>query len=133
MADWSRDAFFVSGIDHSRDVKKIVAHLKETDRPEYAYPLGLYHSWGQATGLSRSAHYRVEELSIYHGEACTLENKNATAGHLVVARGTAVIRQKGAESRLPKGASLALDPRDHVTLENRDAGPLLVIHTQPQS
>ena len=59
------DSVFVSDLEHSRDVKSIVADLKEQQRREYQQHRSAYHPWGISKFLEHKDNYSATELTVY--------------------------------------------------------------------
>lgn len=127
------DSVFVSDIEHSRDVKGIVDRLKEKGRKETVSHRTLHHAWGTITELLQAHDHRVDRLTIHAGETYTVDPRNVTSNHLVIAQGTATVDRNGIVKRIENGESLTADVQEVVTLENREVHPLVVIYTRTES
>ena len=85
------DSIFVSDIDHSRNVKSIVARLKEKGRKEYHQHRTIYYPWGSRTWLEQKEDFTVAGLMIYPASILKTEVDTAAAMHLVAVSGAARI------------------------------------------
>ncbi len=126
----TQDSVFISDIDNSRDVKSIVAKLKEKGRKEYHKHKTVHHPWGSFTVLEKKDDFNVAKLVIYPGSILELKEDPATLKHLFVARGLAKTT-KGMQSRLfKKGESIIISKKEAVKLENPKDDPLCLIQVE---
>jgi mannose-1-phosphate guanylyltransferase/mannose-6-phosphate isomerase len=86
------DSIFVSDLDHSRNVKSIVAELKQKGRSEYQRHLTIQYPWGEQALLEDPGGHRVYRLMLYPQAQTTLAVPPGTFAHLVVLGGRALIR-----------------------------------------
>jgi mannose-6-phosphate isomerase-like protein (cupin superfamily) len=121
------DSIFVSDIDHSRDVKSIVARLKETGRKEYHQHRAIYYPWGSRTWLEQKEDFTVARLKIYPASNLRTEVDASTVMHLVVVKGTARVTAGGESLDLNQGMSTAITEKDMVTIENTGDQPIYLI------
>jgi mannose-6-phosphate isomerase-like protein (cupin superfamily) len=121
------DSIFVSDIDHSRDVKSIVARLKETDRKEYHQHRTVYYPWGSRTWLEQKEDFTVARLMIYPASILQTEVDAAAVMHLVVVKGTARVTAGGQSLNLDQGMSTAITEKGMVTVENTGDQPVYLI------
>lgn len=63
------DSVFVSDMENSRDVKSVVAELKEKGRHEYQHHRTVHYAWGQLTSLEKKNLFCVDRLVIYPGQS----------------------------------------------------------------
>jgi mannose-1-phosphate guanylyltransferase/mannose-6-phosphate isomerase len=126
------DSIFVSDIDHSRDVKSIVAELKQRGRRETHQHLTLHFAWGTRTLLEDRDGWRTSRLAIYPHATAELPEPGGTGVHLVLLNGSACIRDGRRQLRMSAGASLTLPPQPSIRIENpEDEGlELLVVARQ---
>ncbi|MGD8208573.1 MAG: mannose-1-phosphate guanylyltransferase/mannose-6-phosphate isomerase [Desulfobacterales bacterium] len=112
------DSIFVSDIDHSRDVKSIVAHLKETGRKEYHQHRTIYYPWGCRTWLEQKADFTVARLMIYPASNLQTDVDASAVMHLVAVSGTARVTVDGQSLHLDPGMSKVITQKGLVTVEN---------------
>jgi mannose-1-phosphate guanylyltransferase/mannose-6-phosphate isomerase len=112
------DSIFVSDIDHSRDVKSIVARLKEKGRKEYHQHRTVYYPWGSRTWLEQTEDFTVARLMIYPASILQTEVDAAAVMHLVVVKGTARVTAGGQSLNLDQGLSKVITEKGIVTVEN---------------
>jgi len=82
------DSVFVSDIENSRDVKNIVARLKQNKRKEYQQHRTIHYPWGSITLLEQKDDFTVTSLVIYPGSLYRMKNSPAFIKQLVVVSGT---------------------------------------------
>jgi mannose-6-phosphate isomerase-like protein (cupin superfamily) len=112
------DSIFVSDIDHSRDVKSIVARLKETGRKEYHQHQTIYNPWGSRTWLEQKEDFTVARLMIYPASNLQTEVDASAVMHLVAVRGTARVTAGGQSFNLDQGMSKVITEKGMVVVEN---------------
>jgi mannose-6-phosphate isomerase-like protein (cupin superfamily) len=115
------DSIFVSDIDTSRNVKSIVARLKETGRTETIRHRTIAHAWGSSTILDRRQGGDVTRLIIRPDAAC--RSAAAQVCSLTVLEGTGRI----GELEVERGCTVTAAAGEVLQLENRGREPLVVI------
>ncbi len=121
------DSIFVSDIDHSRDVKSIVARLKEKGRKEYHQHRTIHYPWGSRTWLEQKEDFTVSRLMIYAASTLQTDMDAPAAMHLVVVKGAARITTDGQTLILNQGKSTAITEKGVVTVENTADQPVYLI------
>ncbi len=124
------DSIFVSDIDHSRDVKSIVARLKEKGRQEYHQHRTIHFPWGSRTLLEQKQGYTVFRLLVYPLSSLQVEVDTATSMHLVVAKGSAIAGAGGKPQNLSQGRALSVSKPGTVNIENKSEEPIWLIQVQ---
>ena len=127
------DSVFVSDIDNSRDVKYIVAKLKEKGRKEYHQHRTMHYSWGSFTLLEQKENFKTARLIVYPGS--TFQIEVADIKHLIVLKGKARIITDSKTSILDKGESIIIPDKSQkkcpeksiVKLENSGNEPLCIV------
>jgi mannose-1-phosphate guanylyltransferase/mannose-6-phosphate isomerase len=112
------DSVFVSDLDDSRDVKSIVARLKETGRQEYHKHRKGYHPWGTRILLEKKEDFSVERIIIYPGATYAIEADGATLKHLIVTKGQIDVSSVDGSMRLSRGESVFITEKDAGGFEN---------------
>ena len=120
------DSVFVSDIDHSRDVKSIVARLKEKGRKEFHQHRTINYPWGSRTWLDQQQDFTVTRLMIYPGSVLQTD-MDAAAMTLVAAKGTASVTAGGQSLNLKQGMSTAITEKGVVVVENKGDQPIYLI------
>jgi len=124
------DSVFVSNIDNSRDVKSIVAQLKEKGRKEYHEHKTLYHSWGVLTLLEQRDDFTVSKLIIYPGSMLQVKVDASATKHLLIIKGRANIKSDKQTMSLEKGEAILVFDKDTVEVSNPESRPLYIIQVQ---
>jgi mannose-6-phosphate isomerase-like protein (cupin superfamily) len=121
------DAIFVSDIDASREVKQIVAQLKERGREEYLRHRTSLHPWGTDTLLEREDDYTVNRLIVYPESTYTNVTDSDSMWQWTVVAGEGSIDVGAVSRNASCGETINAALGDVVTIENRDDQPLVVI------
>ncbi len=121
------DSIFVSDIDHSRDVKSIVARLKEKGRKEYRQHRTIHYPWGSRTWLEQKENFSVSRLMIYSASTMQADIEAHAAMHLVMVKGTAKVTAKEQSLILSQGTSTAITEAGVVSVENMGDQPIHLI------
>ena len=126
------DSIFVSDIDHSRDVKSIVARLKEKGRKEYHQHRTIHYPWGSRAWLEQKKDFTVARLMIYPASTLQTEMNTSAAMHLVVVKGAARVTTDGQSLILNQGMSTAITEKGIVRVENTGDQPIYMIQVMSQ-
>ncbi len=129
------DSVFVSDIDNSRDVKCIVAKLKEKGRKEYHQHKTMHYSWGSFTLLEQKENFKTARLIIYPGSTFQIEIDTAATKHLIVLKGAARVVMDNKTKILSKSESTVISHKSQnkcseksiVKLENSGNEPLCIV------
>jgi mannose-1-phosphate guanylyltransferase/mannose-6-phosphate isomerase len=121
------DSIFVSDIDNSRDVKAIVADLKQEGRDEYHRHRKVYHPWGSATLLEEGDDCRVTRLEVYPQSGCPCDKGRAVARIFTVTEGSARVGTGDDSHLLAVGESMKIAAEDGWRIENPGSQPLQMI------
>ncbi len=121
------DSIFVSDIDHSRDVKSIVARLKAKGRQEYHQHRTVHFPWGSRTLLEQKRDYSVRRLLIYPGSGLEVEVTPDAAIHLTAVKGVTRVNAGGKSRVLKPAKTLTLSTPGVVGVENRTDEPVTLI------
>ena len=124
------DSIFVSDIDHSRDVKAIVARLKAKGRKEYHQHRTIHFPWGSRTLLEQKDSHTVFRLRVYPSSTLQTEVAAGVSMHLMVVRGTAGIDANGKAQSLKTGKTFTVAAAGVVSIENKSEEPLYLIQVQ---
>ena len=121
------DSIFVSDIDHSRDVKSIVARLKAKGRQEYHQHRTVHFPWGSRTLLEQKRDYSVRRLLIYSGSNLEAEVAPEATIHLTAVKGAARVNTGGKSRVLKTGKTLTVSAPGVVGIENQTDEPVTLI------
>ncbi|MEA3428279.1 MAG: mannose-1-phosphate guanylyltransferase/mannose-6-phosphate isomerase [Thermodesulfobacteriota bacterium] len=124
------DSVFISDINNSRDVKSIVAQLKEKGRKEYHEHKTLRHHWGILTLLEQRDDFSVARLIIYPDSGFQVKVDTLTAKHLLVVNGRAKIKTDKQTKFFEKGESILVTDKEAVEVSNPGSRPLYIIQVQ---
>ena len=124
------DSIFVSDIDHSRDVKSIVARLKEKGRKEYHQHRTIHFPWGSQTVLEQKEGYAVYRLLVYPQSTLQVEVGDTAFIHLIATKGTANVGIGGKIQDLNQGRALTLSKPGPVAIDNKSDEPIWLIQVQ---
>jgi mannose-1-phosphate guanylyltransferase/mannose-6-phosphate isomerase len=117
------DAVFVSDMESSRDVKSIVATLKERGRKEYHKHKTVHYPWGTCTVLEQKDDFRVSRYDIDCSASFDVKTNASHLKYLIVIAGSA----KAAQRLLDAGQCFMLTENTSIVLENTGKIPLNVV------
>ena len=112
------DSIFVSDLEHSRDVKSIVAELKNRGRKEYQQHRTVYHPWGIAKLLEQKDNYSAVELTVYPKSSLQLPQADDEIVHIFVIRGEAKVSTASQKKGLRSGDAFTWRTQGPVSVEN---------------
>ena len=121
------DAVFVSDLESSRDVKQIVAQLKNLDRKEHREYQTLNYPWGSETALDRGNGYGVHRLIISPGSRCTDATRAASHRQWTGVSGKGSIVAGQVSENIMSGVTFSAASGDEVTITNQSDIPLVII------
>ena len=121
------DSIFVSDIDNSRDVKSIVAELKQRGRTEHHQHLTRQFAWGTGTLLEEEDDHRTSRLVIYPRASATLEEPAGATVHLFVLSGCAKLSASRRRRRMSAGDAVTLPAGSMIHIENLQDEQLQVV------
>jgi mannose-1-phosphate guanylyltransferase len=124
------DSIFVSDLEHSRDVKSIVANLKQENRSEYQRHKTVLFPWGRMTVLEQNEGVKIARLMISAGSKMQLDAGTSAIMHLVVLSGNATVTDNQQRHILKQGDSITSSKEDKVGIENTGSQPLDFIQIQ---
>jgi mannose-1-phosphate guanylyltransferase/mannose-6-phosphate isomerase len=126
------DSIFVSDIDHSRDVKSIVARLKEKGRKEYHQHRTIHYPWGSQTWLEQKQDFTVARLKIYPNSSLQVDLKASKAMHLIAVKGTTLVGVNGRALTLNSGMPITITEKGRVRVENKGDQAVILIQVVSQ-
>ena len=127
------DAVLVAHKDHVQDVKKVVAHLKASQRTEHLNHTRVYRPWGYYEGIDAGSRFQVKRIMVNPGEKLSLQMHHHRAEHWVVVRGTARITCGDTVKLLSENESTYIPIGVTHRLENPGKMPLDIIEVQSGS
>lgn len=124
------DSIFVSDMEHSREVKSIVAHLKQEGRAEYhQHRSGIFH-WGNRTVLEEISHFKTARLVLNPGARIEIDCTRQASHHLLVLGGSAKVSANQQSQILKYGQSVTVTGRNNIGIENVTDQKLTLMHIQ---
>ena len=127
------DAVLVAHKDHVQDVKKVVEHLKASQRTEHLNHTRVYRPWGYYEGIDAGSRFQVKRIMVNPGEKLSLQMHHHRAEHWVVVRGTARITCGDTVKLLSENESTYIPIGVTHRLENPGKMPLDIIEVQSGS
>jgi len=121
------DSVFVSDIENSRDVKNIVAKLKQNKRKEYQQHRTIHYPWGSITLLEQKDDFKVTSLVIYPGSLYRMKNSPAFTRQLVVVSGTVKADSGRGLRALKRGKAVLISGNGYTEILNSGDNPAEVI------
>ena len=93
------DAVLVAHRDHTQDVRKIVARLKQSQREQVAAHRKIHRPWGYYDSIDAGERFQAKRIVVKPGAALSLQMHHHRAEHWIVVQGTARVT-RGEESFL---------------------------------
>ncbi len=124
------DTVFVSDLEKSKDVKKIVTELKEEGREEYKAHTKVYRPWGTYTILEERDNNKIKRIVVYPGAKLSLQSHKSRNEHWIVVHGTAKIVNGDRTIMLEENQSTYVPKGTKHRLENPGKAPLHIIEIQ---
>lgn len=124
------DTVFVSDLEKSKDVKNIVAELKEKGREEYKSHATVYRPWGTYTILEEREQTKIKRIVVYPGAKLSLQMHHHRNEHWVVVSGIAKIINGDNSMTLKENQSTYVPKENRHRLENPGKEPLHLIEVQ---
>uniref|UniRef100_UPI003A950060 cupin domain-containing protein n=1 Tax=Enterobacter sp. TaxID=42895 RepID=UPI003A950060 len=127
------DAVLVANKSDVQDVKKIVDHLKQTNRTEYKQHQEIFRPWGKYNVIDSGVNYLVKRITVNPGEKFVAQMHCHRAEHWIVVSGTARVI-KGEQTFLVSENESTFIPLQTIhALENPGVVPLELIEIQSGS
>jgi mannose-1-phosphate guanylyltransferase/mannose-6-phosphate isomerase len=124
------DTVFVSDLEKSKDVKKIVSELKDEGREEYKAHTTVYRPWGTYTILEERDNNKIKRIIVYPGAKLSLQMHQSRNEHWIVVSGTAKIVNGDRTITLEENQSTYVPKETMHRLENPGKEPLHIIEVQ---
>jgi mannose-1-phosphate guanylyltransferase/mannose-6-phosphate isomerase len=121
------DSVFVSDIENSRDVKNIVARLKQSKRKEYHQHRTIHYKWGSVTLLGQKKGFAVRGLLIYPGSSYRIINSKACVMQIVAVSGLIKVDSGKGLKALERGEAVFISGRERISIFNSGDIPAEVI------
>jgi len=127
------DAVLVADKKQAQSVKKVVEHLKASQRDEAFLHQRVYRPWGSYETLEEEHRFKVKRIIVNPGAALSLQMHHHRAEHWVVVRGTAKITKGEEEFVLTEDQSTYIPLGTSHSLANPGVIPLEIIEIQSGS
>lgn len=83
------DAVLVASQDHAQDVKELVGHLRQAQRPEAENHTKVARPWGFYETVDKGERFQVKRITVHPGQQLSKQMHHHRAEHWVVVKGTA--------------------------------------------
>jgi mannose-1-phosphate guanylyltransferase/mannose-6-phosphate isomerase len=124
------DAVLVADADSASEVSRIVATLRESNRPESHQHVTCHRPWGNYRTVDAGERFQVKRITVKPGGKLSLQKHYHRAEHWVVVRGTAIV-QRGEERMIVReNESVYIPIGTEHRLENPGKLPLQLIEVQ---
>ena len=124
------DALLVTSKEYSQNIKKIVAKLKDQNRPEAVNHRKVFRPWGYYDSLDVGDGFQAKRICVKPGEKISLQKHEHRSEHWVVVSGTAKITCGDKIYNLEKNQSTYIPKGEVHRLENQGAVDLEIIEVQ---
>ena len=121
------DSVFVSDLDRSRDVKKIVARLKAKGRSEYQEHKTVFHPWGSAKELENTKTLQTYRLDVLSKMECRLPKSANNLDRFIVIEGKARFANSRICEELKTGDITPKFSDSDICITNLGNSPLVLI------
>jgi mannose-1-phosphate guanylyltransferase/mannose-6-phosphate isomerase len=127
------DSLFVSDLENSRDVKGIVAELKQRGRREYHQHRTTYFQWGTRTLLDRGGGHAIAKMTIYPAQEMPVSGSAGARRRFVVLDGRGEWDGDQDHQPLATGEAIELSPLQSGRIENPGPAELVILQVQTGS
>ena len=127
------DAVLVADRHNVQDVKRIVTHLKTSDRSEAALHHRVYRPWGSYESLIEGDRFQVKRIIVNPGQRLSLQMHHHRAEHWIVVAGTAEVTCEDRVFTLREDESTYIPLGHKHRLANPGRIPLELIEVQSGS
>lgn len=124
------DALLVADKAKSQDVRKIVAHLKETDNEAYKLHRTVARPWGTYTILEEGPGFKIKRIVVKSGQSLSLQMHHKRSEHWVVVSGMAEVTVDETTSLVRPNESTYIPIGAKHRLRNSEADDLIMIEVQ---
>lgn len=121
------DSVFVSDMENSRDVKNIVAQLKQKKRKEYQQHRTIHYPWGSLTLLEQKDDFTVTSLVIHPGSLYKMKNSPDSIRQIIAVSGAVKVKSGGRVRRLVRGKAAVISANGFIPITNQGSEPAEVI------
>ena len=126
----TRDAILVAGMDHSENVKAVVARLKARGDPQAEEFPRCHRPWGWYETLASGPHFQVKTIMVDPHGILSMQSHAHRAEHWIVVAGTARATIDGEVSLLGENQSIYIPLGARHRLENPSEAAVHLIEVQ---
>jgi mannose-1-phosphate guanylyltransferase/mannose-6-phosphate isomerase len=124
------DALLVAHRERVQDVKRIVAQIKDAERPQARLHRKVYRPWGSYDGIESGPGFQVKRITVKPGASLSLQMHHHRAEHWVVVSGCARVTCDERVFDLHANQSTFIPLGSKHRLENVGVEPLELIEVQ---
>jgi mannose-1-phosphate guanylyltransferase len=129
----TKDVLLVAHKNNVQNVKKVIEHLKQEDRPEWELHREVYRPWGKYDSIDSGERYQAKRITVKPGAKLSVQMHHHRAEHWVVVSGTAKVTNGDRTFILSENESTYIPKREVHALENPGKVPLVIIEIQSGS
>lgn len=129
----TKDVLLVAHKNNVQNVKKVIEHLKQEDRPEWELHREVYRPWGKYDSIDSGERYQAKRITVKPGAKLSVQMHHHRAEHWVVVSGTAKVTNGDRTFILSENESTYIPKREVHALENPGKVPLEIIEIQSGS
>lgn len=126
----THDAILIADKNHAQDVKKIVAKLKNKNRPEADIHHLVHRPWGSYQCIDSGEKFLVKRICVKPGAKLSLQLHHHRAEHWIVVNGTAKVTCGDKVFNLTENQSTYIPIETKHRLENTTSKTLEIIEVQ---
>lgn len=124
------DAVLVAARNQTQGIRRLVAELKASGRPEVAIPTRVFRPWGYYESVDAGERFQVKRIMVAPGGRLSLQLHHHRAEHWVIVKGTARVTRGEEVFLLAENQSAYIPLGIQHRLENPGVIPLEVIEVQ---
>jgi mannose-1-phosphate guanylyltransferase len=129
----TKDAILVSKKSEVQQVKKVVEHLKQNQRPEFKLHREVSRPWGKYDSVDNGERFQVKRITVKPGAKLSVQMHHHRAEHWIVVAGTAMVTNGDKEILLTENQSTYIPIGVVHALENPGKVDLELIEVQSGS
>lgn len=129
----TKDAVLVAAKNKAQHTKKIVEHLKSTNRDEWKIHREVYRPWGKYDSIDMGERYQAKRITVNPGAKLSVQMHHHRAEHWIVVSGTANVTNGDKTFLVSENESTYIPIGQIHALENPGKVPLELIEVQTGS
>ncbi len=123
----TRDAVFVSDLDHSNQAGEFAKELRERKRDEADRPKLVRYHWGSREEIEKGEFSKVMKTTVLPGRSASTENTSSQDVRLLVLEGEALVTGDKGNYELHQGQVVFLENGENCTIQNKTTDVLLIL------